>query len=91
MASEDALVKPLHPEVMSPAQGRLLHRLGGIASERGFYLAGGTAIAIYLGHRAHRRALSFTVTPPSNFTTAGMPSARDVHRRTFSVSGSDAE
>ena len=40
-----------HEEVLSPAQERLLARLGAFASEQGFYLGGGTAVALYLGHR----------------------------------------
>ena len=41
----------LHKEVLSPAQAAILPALGAFASERGFYLAGGTAVALYLGHR----------------------------------------
>jgi hypothetical protein len=40
-----------HREVLSPRQERSLARLGPGATERGFYLAGGTAIALHLGHR----------------------------------------
>jgi hypothetical protein len=40
-----------HPAVTSPGQRKMLRRLGSIAAERGFYLAGGTALAIQLGHR----------------------------------------
>jgi len=39
-----------HPEVMPEAQQRVLKKLGEIIGD-GFYLAGGTAIAIQLGHR----------------------------------------
>jgi hypothetical protein len=42
----------LHPEVMPPSQQNMLRQLGPIASARGFYLAGGTALAIQLGHGA---------------------------------------
>ncbi|HEX7118823.1 MAG TPA: nucleotidyl transferase AbiEii/AbiGii toxin family protein [Longimicrobiales bacterium] len=41
----------LHAEVMPVTQQRMLRRLGAFATERGFYLGGGTAIAIQLGHR----------------------------------------
>jgi hypothetical protein len=41
----------LHPEVMPPSQQNMLRQLGPIASARGFDLAGGTALAIQLGHR----------------------------------------
>ena len=40
-----------HPEVLSAAQHRVLARLGRAASQGGFYLAGGTALALRLGHR----------------------------------------
>lgn len=40
-----------HPEVMPGVQQRVLGKLGRIAADNGFYLAGGTAIAICLGHR----------------------------------------
>jgi len=41
----------LHAEVLSDAQLALLPALGQPASERGFYLGGGTAVALHLGHR----------------------------------------
>lgn len=41
----------LHAEVMPVTQQRMLRRLGTFTSDRGFYLGGGTAIAIQLGHR----------------------------------------
>jgi hypothetical protein len=41
----------LHPDVLPPEQQRVLHRLGPAAEERGFYMAGGTALALQLGHR----------------------------------------
>lgn len=40
-----------HPEALRPRQREVLHTLGPAASRRGFYLAGGTAIALHLGHR----------------------------------------
>lgn len=40
-----------HPEVMPGAQQEVLRHLGPFATERGFYLGGGTAVAIHLGHR----------------------------------------
>lgn len=40
-----------HAEVMPPAQADLLRRLGRWVMRRNFYLGGGTAIAIQLGHR----------------------------------------
>jgi hypothetical protein len=43
-------LKP-HLEVLSRAQRRVLRRLAGFAGARGFYLGGGTALALHLGHR----------------------------------------
>jgi len=40
-----------YPEVMPSTQQKLLRQLGPIAAQRGFYLAGGTALAIQIGHR----------------------------------------
>ncbi|MGH2351198.1 MAG: nucleotidyl transferase AbiEii/AbiGii toxin family protein [Chloroflexota bacterium] len=41
----------LHPEVLRTAQTRVLRQFGPVLTERRFYLAGGTAVAIHLGHR----------------------------------------
>ena len=40
-----------HPEVLALRQQRALARLGPWLTRRGFYLAGGTAVALHLGHR----------------------------------------
>jgi len=40
-----------HPEVISPAVARTAGTLGTLPALRDFYLAGGTALALYLGHR----------------------------------------
>ena len=40
-----------HTEILSPRQAHSLRRLGPRATQLGFYLAGGTAIALRLGHR----------------------------------------
>jgi nucleotidyltransferase AbiEii toxin of type IV toxin-antitoxin system len=40
-----------HDEILHPRQRNALHRLGTAVTERGFYLAGGTAVALHLGHR----------------------------------------
>lgn len=37
--------------ILTPQQRALLNAMGGKVSKRGFYLAGGTAAALYLGHR----------------------------------------
>lgn len=41
----------LHEEALAAAQRRVLRRLGGATTPRGFYLGGGTAVALQLGHR----------------------------------------
>jgi hypothetical protein len=41
----------LHPEILNKSQQEILPKLGSVASENGFYLAGGTTVALYLGHR----------------------------------------
>jgi hypothetical protein len=41
----------LHPEVLSTVQKKVLRQLGSIMTQRGFYLVGGTAVAVYFGHR----------------------------------------
>lgn len=41
----------LHLTILSPAQHALLPRLAKVLDESGMYLAGGTAFALYRGHR----------------------------------------
>ncbi len=41
----------MHPEVLPPIQQACLRQLGPAAEMLGFYMAGGTAVAIQLGHR----------------------------------------
>jgi hypothetical protein len=41
----------MHPEILTPNQHTALAHLGPFASSHSFYLGGGTAIALYLGHR----------------------------------------
>jgi hypothetical protein len=40
-----------HPKILAARQQRVLADLGPLLSRRGFYLAGGTAVALHLGHR----------------------------------------
>lgn len=40
-----------HPEILARRQQRVLAEMGPSLSRRGFYLAGGTAVALHLGHR----------------------------------------
>jgi hypothetical protein len=37
--------------VLTAAQRRVLRQMGGFTLNRGFYMGGGTAVALYLGHR----------------------------------------
>lgn len=41
----------MHPEILDGAQKSVLAALRGVALPAGFYLAGGTALALHLGHR----------------------------------------
>lgn len=40
-----------HPEILPGQQQRVLAQVGPLLARRGFYLAGGTAVALHLGHR----------------------------------------
>ncbi|HWY87748.1 MAG TPA: nucleotidyl transferase AbiEii/AbiGii toxin family protein [Gemmataceae bacterium] len=40
-----------HPEILSRRQLHVLAQLGALLTRNGFYLAGGTAVALHLGHR----------------------------------------
>lgn len=50
MGQQDQALTP-HPEVLTARQRRALRELGPVMEEEGYYLAGGTAIALLLGHR----------------------------------------
>ena len=41
----------MHTEILRPDQDTVLKKLGRVADEYGFYLAGGTALALHFGHR----------------------------------------
>lgn len=45
-----------HAEILGRRQERVLAQIGRVFSRRGFYLVGGTAVALHLGHR---RSLDF--------------------------------
>lgn len=45
------MIGRLCPEVLTAAQARVLARVAPVLAERSFYLAGGTALALRLGHR----------------------------------------
>jgi len=46
--------KTWHGEVISPEMTDTAGRLAGLEVLRNFYLAGGTALALHLGHRPER-------------------------------------
>jgi hypothetical protein len=52
-----------YPEVLQGAQADVLRMLARPVTEAGFYLAGGTALAVYLGHRRSVDFDWFTVAP----------------------------
>ena len=54
-----------HPRILAPPQKRLARVLGPWATARGFYLAGGTALALHLGHR---ESVDFDWFGPKDFT-----------------------
>jgi len=41
----------LHNEILTPIQADIARKLGAVATQFNCYLAGGTALALYLGHR----------------------------------------
>jgi len=65
----------MHPEVLSKEQSEILKELK-FLSERGFYLAGGTALALQLGHRT---SLDFDFYISKHFDSAKL--AADFIRR----------
>lgn len=75
-----------HPEVMPPVQQDMLRRLGAVATTRGFYLAGGTALAIHVGHR---RSVDLDWFSPS--TIDPMALAADLEAAGFPVEPTDVE
>ena len=52
-----------HAEALDDAQLQLLRQLGPIMDRAGFYLAGGTAVALYFGHRKSLDLDWFTASP----------------------------
>jgi hypothetical protein len=75
----------LHPEILNPQQRKTLRLLGPEVTARSFYLGGGTALAIQLGHR---RSIDFDWflegplgTPGTSFAAA----AGHVCRRAYAL------
>jgi hypothetical protein len=52
-----------YPQILSTAQQRVLSRLGPALAARSFYLGGGTALALHLGHRRSVDLDWFTAEP----------------------------
>jgi len=55
-----------HTEALTHEQKRVLKKLGPFTFQQDFYLAGGTALAIYLGHRRSPDFDWFTTGPISD-------------------------
>lgn len=54
----------IHAEILTPVQQEVLARIAPAATEENFYLGGGTAIALHLGHR---RSVDFDWFAPAPF------------------------
>lgn len=63
----------LHNEILTPTQMELAHTLGIVAAQLNYYLAGGTAVALHLGHRRSEDFDWFASAP--GVDTAGVMSA----------------
>lgn len=61
------MAEELHLEILPEEQLRLLQLLSGEAFIRDFYLAGGTGLALYLGHR---QSFDFDFFIPTDFDTS---------------------
>jgi len=46
------MASKIHWKILSPEQKRLWDKVAGVKLLEQFYLAGGTALALHLGHRA---------------------------------------
>ena len=75
----------MHPEVLTPTTRRLLPILARVTAGRGFYLAGGTALALQYGHR---RSVDFDFFSRRTFDTQTMRQ-RCARVGTFTVVGED--
>jgi len=54
----------MHPEILTETQADVLRIVAPFATDAGFYLSGGTAVALHLGHR---RSLDFDWFAPLDF------------------------
>ncbi len=65
-------VVTMHAQILTPVQQEVLGRIGPLAAEQQFYLAGGTAIALHLGHR---RSIDFDWFSPRAFQPLALAAA----------------
>jgi hypothetical protein len=75
-----------YPEVMPDAQQTVLRRVAPVAGHRGLYLAGGTALALQVGHR---RSVDLDWFSPSPFDP--MDLAADLRREGLPIEVTDVE
>lgn len=54
----------MHVEILTATQVEVLRAIAPFAKQSGFYLSGGTAVALHLGHR---RSIDFDWFSPADF------------------------
>src|SRR5258708_1787379 len=69
----------LHPETLNPRQRQALAKVGPALSSLGFYLAGGTALGLQLGHR---HSVDFDWFHPGRFGDANRVADQLIQRGT---------
>lgn len=76
----------MHKEILNKDQVELLPLLKEFKRE--FYLVGGTAIALYIGHR---RSIDFDLFKPTSFSAKRIISKLDTHHLTYKVTRNVSE
>ena len=76
----------MHKEILNKEQLELLSLLKDFKRE--FYLVGGTAIALYLGHR---RSIDFDLFKPTQFNSKKITSKIDTHKLRYKVTRNVSE
>ena len=66
MGTKTGTAVRLHPDILSEKQNQVLHQCGSAITKQGFYLAGGTAVALHIGHRRSIDFDWFTAEPLSD-------------------------
>ena len=69
----------IHPEILTPLQMEVLRRVAPAATAENFYLGGGTAIALHLGHR---RSVDFDWFSPAPFQPLALAGTLRTHALT---------